>query len=78
MSGSRDRLKNYEENRLVIDDVFSDVWFGQSGFKSRLKKYPNDASYVELEDLTKWDICNGNSLLFRNCQGFRSAKCSLL
>ena len=78
MSGSRDRLKNYEENRLVIDDVFSDVSFGQSGFKAGLKKYPNDSSYVELEDLTKWDICNGNLLLFWNCQGFRSAKCSLL
>ena len=42
MSGSRDRLKNYEENRLVIDDVFSDVSFGQSEFKAGSKKYPND------------------------------------
>ena len=78
MSGSLGRLKNYEKNRLVIADVFSDVSFGQSGFKSGLKKYPKDSSYVELEDLTNWDVCKGNSLLAWNCQGFRSVKCSLL
>ena len=34
MSGSRDRLKNYEKNKLVIEDVFSDVSFGQLGFNA--------------------------------------------
>ena len=78
MLGSRDQLKNYEENRSVIDDMFSGVLFGQSGFKAGLKKYPNDSSCVKFDDLSKWDIFNGNSLLFWNCQAFRSAKCSLL
>ena len=35
-------------------------------------------SSYELEDLTKWDVFKGNSLLFWNCQGFQSARCSLL
>ena len=51
MLGSHDRLKDYEVNRLVWDDVFGDISFDGAEWKDGLAKCTKDSAYVELGSL---------------------------